>query len=225
MIRPSVDVIRVGAEGESLVVIDGFAPDPDRLVNEAEAATLTTLGAYYPGVRAPVGERYCAEIGPLVAGAARRIFGFTRTLAFDRALFSLSVTPPADLALAQRIPHIDDVAPGKLAIVHYLSHADWGGTRFFRHRSTAFETITPTRHRDYLDALADDLRMHGEPAPGYIEGDTAIFADIGHVAPAYNRAVIYRSSLLHCAAISNDRMLPPVPRDGRLTIASFLSAA
>ncbi len=224
MTPPRIEVRRIGDEGEPIVIIDDFAPAPARLVAEASAAPLATLGAFYPGVRAPAGAAYCAEVGPLVAGAARRVFGFAETLAFDRALFSLTQTSPGELTLPQRLPHIDDVAPGKLAIVHYLCAEDWGGTRFFRHRSTGFEIIGPDRHRAYLDALAADLRRDGEPEPGYIDGPTTMFEPIAAVDARFNRAVIYRSSLLHCAAIDNRRDLPADPARGRLTIASFLSA-
>ncbi|MBB5711783.1 DUF6445 family protein [Sphingomonas xinjiangensis] len=225
MSDPQVSVKRVGREGEPVVVIDNFAPDPDQLVAQATDAALTQLGTFYPGVRAPVGEAYCAAVAPLVAGAARHVFGFQERLAFDRALFSIATSAPETLSLPQRMPHIDDVALGKLAVVHYLSHANWGGTRFFRHRSTGWETIGPDRHRTYLDALATDLRIHGEPAPGYIEGDTPLFEMIGEVPPAFNRAVLYRSSLLHCAAIRNALPLPNDVATGRLTIASFLTAS
>ncbi|MDP1026707.1 DUF6445 family protein [Sphingomonas sp. KR1UV-12] len=225
MTAPRIRVEHVGHEREPVVVIDGFAPDPARLIAEACAAPLAALGAYYPGVRAPVDRAYLAEVGPVLAAAARQVFGFTHRLAFDRALFSLTVTPPAALTLAQRLPHIDDVAPGKLAVVHYLGEQDWGGTRFFRQRRTGFETVGPDRHRAYLDALATDLRQHGEPVPGYIDGPTPLFAPIAQVTARPNRAVLYRSNLLHCAAIDNAVALPADPATGRLTVASFLTAA
>ena len=40
----------------------------------------------------------------------------------------------------------------------------------------------------------------------------------------FNRALIYRSSLLHCADLPNQAGLPVDVRTGRLTVASFLSA-
>lgn len=224
MTAPTVEVLHIGEEGEPVVVIDDFAADPDALIDMARALDFSTLGHFYPGVRSAVDPNYCAQIGPVVAAAARRVFGFSRHLAFDRVLFSLTVTPPGELTLAQRVPHIDDVAPGKLAIVHYLFRDDFGGTRFFRHRSTGFETITPERHRPFLDSLAADFERHGEPEPGYIAADTALFAATETIAPRFNRAIIYPSNLLHCAAIPNDAPLPRDPAIGRLTIASFLSA-
>ena len=221
---PSVSVRRVGRESEPIVVIDNFAPDPDALVDAAAAAALTPAGEFYPGPRAPAPPEYFAQVGGLVAAAVRKVFGYQDHLAVDRALFSLATTAPADLSLAQRIPHVDSVEPGRIAIVHYLSRTDFGGTRFFRHRATGFETIDAARHRAYLDALAADFAAQGEPPPGYIGTDSPLFEAIATVPPAWNRAILYRSSLLHCAAIPNYIALPADPRTGRLTIASFLTA-
>ncbi len=221
---PEVRVERIGEEGEPIVIIDGFAPDPERLLAEGCAAPLAADRGNYPGIRAPVDPRYCDEIGAMVAAAARRVFGYHDRLVFDRVLFSLTTTPPAALSLAQRLPHVDAVEPGRLALVHYLGRGGWGGTRFFRHRTTGFETIGPDRHATYLAALASDLKREGEPPPVYIAGETGLFVPIAHVTARPNRAVLYRSSLLHCAAIDNDRELPADVASGRLTIAAFLSA-
>ncbi|VVS98977.1 conserved hypothetical protein [Sphingomonas sp. EC-HK361] len=221
---PSVSVERVGGEGEPIVVIDNFAPDPDALVDAAAAITLAAAGEFYPGPRAPAPPEYFAQVGGLVAAAVRKVFGYHDHLAVDRALFSLATTDPADLSLAQRIPHVDSVEPGRIAIVHYLSRTDFGGTRFFRHRATGFETIDAVRHRAYLDALAAEFATQGEPPPGYISTDSPLFETIATVPPTWNRAILYRSGLLHCAAIPNDIELPADARTGRLTIASFLTA-
>lgn len=221
---PSVRLERVGAEAQPVLVIDGFAPDPDRLVEEAASAALSPLGAFYPGVRAAVAPRYFEEVGPLVAAAARKVFGHRERLEVNRTLFSLATTAADALSLPQRIPHIDDTADGKLAIVHFLSRDDLGGTAFFRHRSTGYETIDETRHKRYLAALRADFNRHGEPETGYIAGDTAVFARTAEIRPAWNRALIYRSNLLHCAAIADGARLSADPRHGRLTIASFLTA-
>jgi hypothetical protein len=113
---------------------------------------------------------------------------------------------------------------GSLAIVHYLSHEDFGGTAFYRHRSTGFETVDSSRHARYLEMLGADFAAHGEPLPAYIQGDTPIFEQIARYEPVFNRALIYRSSLLHCGCVPNDVDLPVDLRTGRLTMASFLTA-
>lgn len=218
-----VDVVRIGSEGEPVVVVDDLVADPAALVEQAAALALTPMGAFYPGLRASVPASYCAEIAPLVGTAMRRIFGYHARMRFERALFSLVTTPSAELSLAQRIPHVDGVEEGRVAIVHFLGAVDHGGTSFWRHRSTGFETVDQTRQRRYLDTLRADFDRLGEPPPAYIGADTAVFERTALFDARPNRALIYRSKLLHCAAVP-DRPLSADPRLGRLTVASFLTA-
>jgi Family of unknown function (DUF6445) len=224
MTTPEIRVERIGNEAEPVVVVDHFSPHPDQLVAEASTLKFDTMGEYYPGVRAPVLPSYFEGLAPILAPVVREIFGYRARLDFNRALYSLAATSPGELALPQRIPHFDGVAEGMIAIIHYLTPGAMGGTSFYRHRSTGFETVNAPRHRAYLDALQADFTAHGEPAPGYIAGDTPIFERIADFTPAWNRALIYRSSLLHCATIADDTPLSSDPAKGRLTVASFLSA-
>jgi hypothetical protein len=221
---PSVKVEFIGQEREPVVVVDHCAPDPDALVREAASRDYQPLGAFYPGLRAHAPKAYFESLGPLLAKVTREVFGYRRELKLVRALYSLVATPPADLSLAQRIPHVDTVDDGMIAMLHFLTQEDFGGTSFYRHRATGFETIDHQRHRPYLDALRADFDRHGEPPPGYIAGDTEIFERIAYVPPAYNRALIYRSGLLHCAAVDPRAPLSANPQTGRLTIASFMAA-
>lgn len=223
MSAPVIRVDRIGQEAQPVVVIDGFSSDPEALMAEAARLTYQAVGPHYPGVRALAPPSYFRDAGGLLADIAREVFGAEDRLSVDRAWFSLATTPPADLDLAQRIPHIDGVRPGILAIVHFLSRRDFGGTAFYRHRSTGFEFVDAARHRPYLDALRDDIAREGEPPSGYIGGDTALFERIAAYEPAFNRALVYRGGLLHCARLPNDTALPADPATGRLTIASFLS--
>lgn len=230
MTTPSADqacrvkVEFIGREREPVVVVDHCAPDPAGLVDEAATRDYAALGQFYPGVRAHASKAYFESLAPLLAKVAREVFGYRERLELLRSLYSLVTIPPADLSLAQRVPHFDSVDDGMIAVLHYLTPDDRGGTSFYRHRSTGFETVAQARHQPYLQALRDDFDRHGTPRPGYIAGDTAIFERIAYFPPAYNRALIYRGSLLHCAAVDIDQPLSPDPKVGRLTIASFLTA-
>ncbi|NJC32942.1 hypothetical protein GGR88_000416 [Sphingomonas jejuensis] len=221
---PRIRLQHVGAEREPVVIVDDFAPDPDALVAAAQQSEFAPLGEFYPGPRVPAPAGYLPSVGAVLAAVLRDGFGFRDRLTVRRALFSLVTTPPASLSLAQRIPHVDAVDPGAIAIVHYLSRAPLGGTGFFRHRATGFEVIDAARRPRFLAALKDDFARHGEPAAAYIDGDTPVFERIGAVDPAFNRAAIYRGSLLHCARVP-DGAVSADPATGRLTIASFLDAA
>lgn len=225
MHQPHIRVETIGAEAQPVVVIDDFSPDPEALIEAAAEAAFEPLGPYYPGLRAPVGRDYFNGLNQTLATVAREVFGASDRLAVDRALWSISTTPPGELSLPQRIPHIDNTDPNKLAIIHYLSRTDLGGTAFYRQRSTGFETVTPERHRPFLDALQADFAAHGEPAPAYIAGDTALFEQTAAFEPVFNRALIYRGALLHCALLPNDVVLPADPVTGRLTVAAFLTVA
>jgi hypothetical protein len=222
MEQRSIRVEPVGAERQPVVIVENFAPDPEALIAAAETLPFVPMGEYYPGVRAAVTPAYFEGLAPMLTPVMREVFGAHHRIGFTRALYSIATTPPADLTLAQRIPHIDGVAEGMIAIIHYLGHEDQGGTAFYRHRSTGFETVDAARHRRYLDTLRDDFATHGEPEPAYIEGDTALFERTAGYDAAFNRALIYRSSLLHCAMLPNHVALPGTVREGRLTVASFL---
>lgn len=221
---PAIEVHRLGREGQPVVVVDGFAPEPERLAAAGRAAELAPMGPYYPGVRARAAADYFEGLVPVLAPVLRDVFGATGRVRVDRALYSVTTLQPEQLSLAQRLPHIDGVAPGMMAVIHYLGPRDLGGTAFFRHRTTGFEFIDAGRHRAYLDALARDLRAHGAPPPGYIDGSTPLFEEIGRFDGDFNRALIYRGGLLHCARPAPEA-LGADAKVSRLTVASFLSVA
>lgn len=222
--QPKIDVQHIGDEGHTVVVVDNFARNPERWRADALQADYQPLGDYYPGRRAHVHQAYFADVGPLLGTIFRNVFACQEKMSVDRALYSVVSTPPERLSLAQRVPHIDNSAADRFAMVHYLSHQDYGGTAFYRHKSTGFESVTPDRHRVFLDRLEQEFADSGEPEAGYIEGDTPLFTLIGRVEQAYNRAVIYAGNLLHCSATRNDMHYPDDAETGRLTIAAFMLA-
>lgn len=213
----------IGHEREPIVVIDDFAPDPERLRDLAARQELGRIGDYYPGVRAPAPADYFDSIAPVLHGVLREFFRHRGGIRLLRAVYSLATTPPGELALAQRIPHVDAYDDRQIAIVHHLGRVDLGGTAFFRHRSTGFETVDARREAHFHASLAEDFARHGEPAPGYIGDESPIFERIHRVPPRFNRALVYRGKLLHCADLAETADLPEDPLQGRLTIASFLA--
>lgn len=219
---PRVTVHRVGAEGEPVVVVENFVADPAALVDKARTAPFERIGQFYPGVRAPVPPDYLDAAFNVLRPILIQVFGCRMQISFTRALYSMMTDPPGQLQLAQCVPHVDSVDADSLAVLHYLC-TDAGGTSFYRHRATGFETITLSRQRVYLDQLQVDFERLGAPSPGYISGDTPIFERIGGWPAVYNRALIYRGSLLHCATVLKDTILSADIDQGRLTIASFLT--
>ncbi|MEP9359609.1 DUF6445 family protein [Sphingomonas sp. KR3-1] len=222
MIRPDISARRIGAEGQPIAIVDGFHPDPDALRAAALAAAFAPGRHHYPGIRAPLPGDYFAQVRAGLVPVLRNVFGHGSGVELLDASFSIVTTPPEALAVEQRLPHVDAVQPGRIALVHYLSPGD--GTAFFRHRATGFETIDAGRSAAYLAALNAELRAD-PPAAAYPFGDTRLFERIAQVDAGYNRAVIYRSALLHSGAIAQDAALASDPATGRLTVTAFLSAS
>jgi hypothetical protein len=215
----------VGREREPVLVIDDVLRDPDALVEAAAQAQFSPLkpgGNFYPGQRAPAPKAYATALYE----ALRPVIGSAFDLPARRAArmtcaLSLATLAAEDLVLAQRLPHFDTAEGGQVAVLHYLCGAGQGGTAFYRHRATGFETVTPTRLAPYVAALEAEI-AEAPPPQAYVSGDTPLFEQTGHVEARMNRVAIYRSRLLHSGDIGSSR-LSPDPRQGRLTANMFLS--
>ena len=226
MIRPGIIARRIGAEGHAVAVVDGFHPDPDALRAHAVAGSFEPARRHYPGVRADLPADYFGRVGPALATVLAEVFGRPASVDLLDASFSIVTTPPDELTVPQRLPHVDAVERGRIALVHYLFPEGGDGTAFFRHRATGFELVDRARAAVYYPRLDAELRHGGAPPPAaYISGSTPLFERIGGVDARYNRAVIYRSAQLHSGAIAAGATLSPDPAVGRLTVTAFLSTA
>jgi hypothetical protein len=214
-------VERVGTEQSPVLVIDNLIVDPEALIDAAGGAVYLKLGPLYPGVRAPAPESYARVLAEILDPLIGQAFGSTIEPELELCAFSLVTTAPTALSVSQRIPHFDGTEPDRLAFVHYLCAPEQGGTAMYRHRSTGFERIDDTRLDDYRSALALDIERHGEPKPGYLNGDTEIFERTASFDAAFNRLILYPGSVLHSGNISADVSLIEDPRKGRLTVNGF----
>ncbi|MBB4152469.1 hypothetical protein GGQ80_000345 [Sphingomonas jinjuensis] len=213
---------RQGLEQQPVIVIDDMLADLPKWRGLAEAADYGTMGAHYPGIRSPVPYRVATRMRDELAALISDTFALDPVPPVLECFFSIVTTPPSALAPIQRLPHVDGLEPNRLAILIYLSGAEQGGTAFYRQRETGFETIDAARHPAFKAALERGIAAHGLPDPAYIAGDTPLYEQVAvhHARP--NRALIYRSHLLHCAHIPADIPLPADPVTGRLSINSFL---
>lgn len=212
----------MGREGEPLVVIDGFSGIADDLLAAGRAATYVAAGASYPGIRAWADPGYLDRRRPLMMQIMQQIFGFARGIELKVSTFSLVTLTESQLEPLQRIPHHDHSGAEVIAIMHYLLGPESGGTAFYRHRRTGFETITPPREAVYSNALAEDLREFGPAPPRYHYGDSDAFELIDEVAAAPDRLAIYRGRQLHSGVIPVPAALSADPAQGRLTVNMFL---
>ena len=223
--HPDFHVTRLtlGSEAAPLLVIDNVASNPDRLVRKAACNLFVAQSSGFPGIRAPAPVSYRDFLETTLNPLLEECFGLKPgRFAFPMCHFSLVTLPPEKLSFLQRVPHIDSVHGDGLATVHYLFHGQWGGTAFYRHRSSGFESIDLSRRDPYFRTLEQESRRSDATGAGYIDDDAALFERIAHVDGAFNRMIVYRRNSLHSGSIDNDRVPPADPVHGRLSINCFI---
>jgi hypothetical protein len=222
---PQIGIRAMGREGEPLVIIDGFSGTPDALLQAAYAAQYQNAGASYPGIRSWADPSYLDRRRGLMMQVMQQVFGFSKGVRLDASTFSLVTTGESELSPLQRIPHYDHSGGEVIAVMHYLLGPESGGTAFYRHRRSGFETVTPAREAAYNAALAQDEREYGMPPAKFCYGDTNWFEMIDEVEALPDRLVLYRGRQLHSGVIPDPAVLSTDPRKGRLTINMFLIGA
>ena len=224
MTVPPFKVYTFGNEAEPVVVIDHFSSDAGALLSAAKTASYGPAGRHYPGERAPAPADYLKARGELLGAVLGDVFGFRRGADLIECNYSVVTTPPHALTPIQRLPHFDGADTGKLALLHYLCPAEAGGTAFYRHRATGFETISAGRLAAYDGALRAEIAEAGLPPAAYFAGSSAQFERIGEVGAAFNRMVIYRGITLHSGDILQPERIGQGIETARITLNTFLSA-
>lgn len=221
-----IEKITFGREAAPLLVIDNFVADPDRLVKKAATAQFASGGRFYPGIRDKAPPSYehflTTRLQPLLA----EHFGLvSRSLSLTMCHFSLVTTAAAQLAPMQRIPHVDTLAREGFATIHYLFKEKLGGTAFYRHRATGYESLDEVRGPEYFRVLESESAGPNRPAVNYINGDTPLFEQIARAEGVFNRMLVYRRNSLHSGSIDSAFVPDTNPRTGRLSINSFIDPA
>lgn len=215
--------LSIGRERAPLLVVDDFAEDPDGLVRRAVPKHFGVTMRSFPGLRAKAPRSYQREVIARLKETLIEFFELDgRSLSFSMCHYSVVTTPPGELSVMQRIPHIDSVDGGGLATVHYLFRKPYGGTAFYRHRRTGFEYVDGARKGEYYSTLEQELKGPDAPPAAYINGDTPLFEQIAKQDGVFNRLLVYRRNSLHSGCIDADFAFDPNPLAGRLSINSFI---
>ena len=224
---PTLALHHVGHEQEPVIVVDNLSLKPQALIDFA--ATRVTFAPVapgingYPGLRGPAPRDYVTEVVLALRPMLDQAFGLRGAApARVQCAFSLVTLQPEELIVAQRLPHVDTTDSHQFAILHFLCDARFGGTAFYRHRSTGYETLTPERQAPYQVRLARELALY-PPPPAYVSGDTPLHVQTAAFEARMDRLLIYRSRVLHSGLVRPGDPLDADPRRGRLTANMFLN--
>jgi Family of unknown function (DUF6445) len=214
---------RIGTERAPLLVIDNFVKQPDELVKRAALKHFMPIGRYFPGIRARAPLSYQRFLLGELRDVLLRFFDLEEgSMQLSMCHYSIVTTPADELVIEQRIPHIDSFDDGRLATIHYLFRKEHGGTAFYRHRKTGFESVDTGRREAYAATVVEEMNGPHRPRPGYINGDTPLFEEVGREGGVFNRILVYRQNSLHSGCIDEHFVPDPSPLTGRLSINSFI---
>ncbi|HEX8239930.1 MAG TPA: DUF6445 family protein [Allosphingosinicella sp.] len=222
---PPFSLERIGLEREPVLLVDGAMIHAGALVDYAASEVwfepVWGPSGGYPGIRAPAPLNYVEALVRALDPNIRSAFGLDRVkLARAECSFSLVTLPPDRLAPLQRIPHVDTTDPLQFALLHYLCDGRHGGTAFYRHRATGFETLTPDRQLAYETVRSREL---GQAPSAYIDGDSPHYERTAAFDAEFDRVLVYRSRAFHSGRIAAGQDLSDDPRRGRLTANIFIN--
>lgn len=215
----------VGLERQPLMVVDNMLAEPEAMIEAARAACFyVPEHTNYPGINARLPDAYYQTVIAALRGPLEAAFGLPRAAHLKYfGFFALATTRSAAARPIQKIPHQDSPDPGRLAMVHYLCHGPFGGTGFFRHRKTGFESVDHSRRATYVAAASSELST-SRATSSFAGPVMEHYEMIGRAELIFNRLIVYRSHVLH-SALLDDAPGSANPVTGRLTANGFLEAA
>jgi hypothetical protein len=225
--RLQVSLDHLGREREPLLILDAVMQRPEALIDyaasEVDFRPAWTASGGFPGLRAPAPLNYVNLLVRSLSPILEKAFGLAGVkLARAECNFSLVTLRPEELKPLQLIPHADTDDPLQFAILHYLCDPRFGGTAFYRHRATGFETLRPERIAQF-ERVRDRELASEPPGAAYIVGDSPHYERIGAADARFDRVIVYRSRTLHSGLIAPDAPLSEDPRRGRLTANIFVN--
>lgn len=223
----SIRVDYVGIEQQPVIVVDNLLLSPDAVIQYAETGTgfQRDTKDFYPGIRKPLAPAYAEHIYQHLLETLWTVFSTkaTANIKLLSSVLSLATTPPEELRPIQSVPHFDSFEENRIAAVHYLCQPKHGGTSFYRHRQTGYESINKQRLNSYAPTLKREVMAENLGSYHYMNGDSRLFECTGKIEAQFNRAIFYRSNILHSGNIQSEVGLSENPRIGRLTANTLIS--
>lgn len=215
------EVLRFGNEQEPIVLIEDFTTQFTPIFEAARSATFTADNPHYPGQCAPADPAYLGENMDVLTQILKDIFGLKGGASIAQCQYSLVTTKPQNLQPAQCLPHSEGLDTGRISVLHYMSGETQGGTAFYRHIATGFETVTAPRSEIYNRKLEQEVKLLGPLPKAYMFGSNVQFEQIGQIGATRDRAIIYRNTVLRAPQIPENFSFSENIDEGRLTIQTI----
>jgi hypothetical protein len=223
-----VTVVRIGRGNIKVSVIDNVLHDPEGVAALGFAQSYSEDPSnLYPGIRVAMAESFSTAFRAWLTPILQRsgVLERDQIISGDTSSFSVVTAASQDLLPIQCIPHYDSTDPELFAAVIYLCSTRFSGTAFYRHRRTGYEEITDETVSNYRLALNSDMRIHGAPKQGYIDGDSVLFETVFSAELRFNRAIVYPARVLHAARIQPQFCPPKDQSEWRLTVTALLNSS
>ncbi len=216
-----VSIRKIGREEQPLVIIDQYSGMAARLHKAGCNSQFQQAGAFYPGLRAAARPDLIELRRDMITTILEQVFGLRQEIVLEMLAYALVTAARGSLSAAQSIPHYDHAGQNVVAGMFYMLGEGSGGTAFYRHRRTGFETITALREAEYRSAVEGELQQSGWQAGDYHYGDTDHYELLDEVEARPDRLILYRGNLLHSGVIPGSANLSCDPSTGRLTMNMF----
>jgi hypothetical protein len=225
----TMQTLYMGHEKNKVLCFDNFLANPAQLIDHARQSKFSPYPAAvqrkgYPGVRTAAPADLGSELRGRIVDIIKNDFDIpvgSSITPLQDALCLMTV-PEIELGPLQRVPHFDASNPHFFAALLYLCGEEHGGTGFYRHNSTGYESITPERCDRYLDSSYEELNSK-KPDKQYFSESNDFYTRTGFIPARFNRLVVYRGCVLHSANILSGISLNPDPVVGRLTANIFFT--
>lgn len=213
----------IGSEQQPVILVENFLNNPEIFVQQiTQHCQFSQAPGYYPGIRCSSPDAYMQlmrdALGHFICATFQLDPG---NISHTQSFLSMVATPPAKLTPVQCIPHFDGTNPEDIAFLHYLCDEKYGGTSFYRHKSTGFEYVNQARFERYVQTVNQETATM-ELKANYMSDNNKLFERINSVEACFNRLIIYRGTSLHSGDIEQDYDFDTNPSTGRLTVTSFL---
>jgi hypothetical protein len=218
----NIHINYVGLNKTPVLVFDFLPEFYNYLIQEVPMGKKDWIPAnnFYPGIWAKAPEKFGSALTTFIKPYIEKyLFNHTVDVASIYSCYAMATKQIKDFKGPQQVPHFDSLDPMQIASVLYLCDEDFGGTAFYRHRSTKTEIISLENKDKYIKTIRDEFEAL---ASNSITPCDSLFEKIFETKAKKGRLVIYPSTLFHNGLLNSINNTESDPKLGRLTITSFI---